>query len=48
MIMTYEDGSQRVGEEPFPVLSPLEQAAGKQEPAKAEPASKNTPKKKAE
>lgn len=45
MIKTYPDGSQRVGEEPFPALSPLEQAAGKKEP---EPKAKPTPKKKDE
>lgn len=29
---TYPDGSARVGEPPFPKLSPLEQAQGKKEP----------------
>lgn len=29
---TYPDGSARVGCPPFPKLSPIEQAAGKQEP----------------
>ena len=28
-VHTYPDGSQRVGEPPFPKLSPLEQAQGK-------------------
>lgn len=32
MIHTYPDGSQRVGEPPFPKLSPIEQAQGKTEP----------------
>lgn len=31
---TYPDGSARVGEPPFPKLSPLEQAQGKKEPEK--------------
>lgn len=29
---TYPDGSARVGEPPFPKLSPVEEAAGKKEP----------------
>ena len=42
----YPDGSARVGEPPFPKLSPAEEAAGKKEPEPAkEPAAKATKKK---
>ena len=34
-VHTYPDGSKRVGCPPFPKLSPIEQAAGKQEPEPA-------------
>lgn len=39
-VHTYPDGSARVGEPPFPKLSPLEEAAGKKEP---EPVSESQP-----
>lgn len=52
-VHTYPDGSARVGEPPFPKLSPLEEVAGKKEPepvteSQAEPVRKPGRRKKAD
>jgi len=43
-VHTYPDGSQRVGEPPFPKLSPLEQEQGKTEPAEVKTVEVEAPK----
>jgi len=43
-VHTYPDGSQRVGEPPFPQYSPLEQMQGKTAPAESQTVEVEAPK----